>query len=114
MSSSGVSEHKLVGTGFKRWRIPAGSHSSCRYEGCSALPGLAGGVGPQLFDRHQYGAAVPFRQRRAFAQEFWESLGLAQVHLDVRNVSLRDVEDSTSRRRFPPSPRRTGPRPASP
>lgn len=66
-----------------------------------ALPGLAGGVGPQLFDRHQHGAAVPLGQRRAFTEEFWESLGLTQVHLDMQNMSLQAQKTPTSRQNFP-------------
>lgn len=45
------------------------------------LPGLAGGVGSQLFHGHEHGATVSLGERRPFPKEFRKTLSLAQMDL---------------------------------
>ena len=45
------------------------------------VPGLAGGVGPQLFNGHQHRVAVSVGEGRPLPEKLGEPLSLAQVDL---------------------------------
>ena len=56
------------------------------------VPGLAGGVGPQLFNSHQHRTAISVRERWPLPKEFWESLGLTQVDLQKMSEHNKNHE----------------------